>query len=67
MVDKRSVERGDRRAVPRGGRREGDQKKPWYLRRRLWLAAASLVFVGWKRLTGRAQPKEERRGRNVAA
>jgi hypothetical protein len=40
----------DRRAKPRGGRREDDSQKPWYVRRRWWLAAASLVFVGWKRV-----------------
>jgi hypothetical protein len=40
----------DRRARPRGGRRNGDARKPWYLRRRLWLAAASAVYIGWRRL-----------------
>jgi hypothetical protein len=40
----------DRRARSRGGRRAHDAKKPWYMRRRLWLAAASLVFVGWRRV-----------------
>ena len=40
----------DRRAHPRGGRRADDAQKPWYLRRRTWLAAASLVFVGVRRL-----------------
>lgn len=48
--DRRGVETHDRRANPRGGRRNGDQKKPWYMRRRLWLAGASLIFVGWRRL-----------------
>jgi hypothetical protein len=48
--DRRAAGRRDRRAHPRGGRRESDQKKPWYMRRRLWLAAASLVFVGWRRV-----------------
>jgi hypothetical protein len=51
--NRRSTEQRDRRAVLRGGRRDGDRKKPWYLRRRLWLAAASLLYVGWRRLTGR--------------
>jgi hypothetical protein len=40
----------DRRAYPRGGRRDGDQKKPWYLRRRLWLAIMSVLYVGWRRV-----------------
>jgi len=48
--EKRVVEQADRRARPRGGRRDSDLPKPWYMRRRLWLAAASMVFVGWKRV-----------------
>jgi hypothetical protein len=48
--DKRIVEQVDRRARPRGGRRGSDQQRPWYMRRRIWLAAASMVFVGWKRV-----------------
>jgi hypothetical protein len=48
--DKRGSEHEDRRARPRGGRRDSDQQKPWYMRRRLWLAAASMMFVGWKRV-----------------
>jgi len=48
--DKRIKELEDRRAGRRGGRRESDSPKPWYMRRRLWLAAASIVFVGWKRV-----------------
>jgi hypothetical protein len=53
-----SAERGtdrsrDRRAHSRGGRRANDQQKPWYLRRRYWLAAMSLVYVGWRRVIGR--------------
>jgi hypothetical protein len=40
----------DRRARTRGGRRNGDAKKPWYMRRRLWLATASLIYVGWRRV-----------------
>jgi hypothetical protein len=51
MVDERRREpRRDRRARPRSGRRNGDERKPWYMRRRLWLAAASMAFVGWRRL-----------------
>jgi hypothetical protein len=38
----------DRRARPRGGRRNTDARRPWYQRRKLWLAAASLAFVGWR-------------------
>jgi len=48
--DKRMRTNSDRRARPRGGRRDGDSPKPWYMRRRIWLAAASMVFVGWKRV-----------------
>jgi hypothetical protein len=53
--NRRTGEERDRRKRARGGRRDGDQKKPWYLRRRLWLAAASLVYVGWRRITGRSR------------
>ena len=48
--DRRNGDRRDRRANPRGGRREGDRQKPWYMRRRLWLAAASVMFVAWRRV-----------------
>lgn len=48
--ERRSVARRDRRAHSRSGRRDGDGQKPWYMRRRLWLAAASLAFVGWRRV-----------------
>ena len=44
----------DRRANPRGGRRDGDAKKPWYMRRKWWLAAVSLAFVGWRRVRSAA-------------
>jgi hypothetical protein len=44
----------ERRTVARGGRRDGDQSKPWYLRRPLLLTVASLVFVGWQRVWRRA-------------
>jgi hypothetical protein len=48
--DRRSDHR-DRRRRPRGGRRPYDNRtKPWYMRRRLWLAAVSLVYVGWQRM-----------------
>jgi len=47
--DVRVTERSDRRAVSRGGRREADPHKPWYVRHRLLLATVSLVFVSWKR------------------
>jgi hypothetical protein len=40
----------DRRARPRGGRRDTDSAKPWYRRHGWWLAAASMMFVGWKRV-----------------
>lgn len=48
--ERRTIEMNDRRANSRSGRRNGDGKKPWYMRRRLWLAAASLAYVGWRRL-----------------
>jgi hypothetical protein len=56
----------DRRANPRSGRREADGRKPWYMRRRLWLAAASVIYVGWRKLRalGRAT---DRRDTNIAA
>ena len=50
MGQDRRTEMTDRRANPRSGRRDGDGKKAWYLRRRLWLAAASLLYVGWRRV-----------------
>jgi hypothetical protein len=43
----------DRRAFARGGRRNGDQGKPWYVRRPLLLAMASLISIGWRRLRER--------------
>jgi hypothetical protein len=59
--DRRSENR-DRRRRPRGGRRPYDNRtKPWYLRRRLWLAAASLLYMGWQRmrsLGGRSRGKD---------
>ncbi|MGE0444711.1 MAG: hypothetical protein AB7P99_05740 [Vicinamibacterales bacterium] len=60
MEDKRQADASDRRASRRGGRRTIDQPKPWYMRRRLWLAVASVAFVGWKRLTHVAKPGGDR-------
>jgi hypothetical protein len=51
-MDRRTMNGRDRRAHANGGRREGERKTPWYLRHRIWLAAASLVFVGWRRVRG---------------
>ena len=48
--DRRAPVRMDRRARPRGGRRDHDAPRPWYMRRRAWLAIASLVYVGWQRV-----------------
>jgi hypothetical protein len=58
--NRRSAESRDRRANPRGGRRQQDVKKPWYMRRRLWLAAASLLYVGWRRMRKLAQDDRSR-------
>jgi hypothetical protein len=65
VEERRVGERRDRRAHPRGGRRDGDFKKPWYMRRRLWLAAASLMFVGWRRV--RRMTRAETQNRNPSA
>jgi hypothetical protein len=53
--DRRTVAgpRVDRRARIRGGRRTDDEKQPWWMRRRMWLAFASVMYVGWRRLGGR--------------
>jgi hypothetical protein len=48
--ERRQPSSADRRARPRGGRRGAEASKPWYMRRRLWLAAASVAYVGWRRL-----------------
>jgi len=48
--DKRVKAVPDRRARPRGGRRDGDSPKPWYRRHGWWLAAGSMLFMGWKRV-----------------
>jgi hypothetical protein len=58
MNDERRSETVDRRARRRGGRRDGDNGKPWYLRRRLWLAAATLVYVGWRRMRALGSPAD---------
>jgi hypothetical protein len=66
-VNRRSSQGSDRRSHPRGGRRQEDAKKPWYLRRRLWLAAASLVYVGWRRMRSLARKNEGNRMSGLAA
>ncbi len=48
--DSRNPEKTDRRAAARGGRRATDPAKPWWRRRRLWLATASFAFIWWKKL-----------------
>ena len=65
--NRRTGETRDRRARTRGGRRDGDEKKPWYMRRRLWLAAASLLYVGWRRITGRPKNDKDAGGSHLAA
>jgi hypothetical protein len=50
QADRRGGVQPDRRARRRGGRRAFDARKPWYMRRRLWLAAASLGYVAWHRV-----------------
>jgi hypothetical protein len=57
----------DRRSKPRGGRRGDDSQKPWYMRRRLWLAAASMMFVGWKRVRRIARSSIPGTGGNIPA
>jgi hypothetical protein len=66
-ANRRSSESSDRRANPRGGRREKDTKKPWYMRRRLWLAAASLLYVGWRRMRKLAPGGDSTRASGLAA
>ena len=65
--NRRSSENSDRRANPRGGRRQQDAKKPWYMRRRLWLAAASLLYVGWRRMRRLARGNDHTRNSGLAA
>src|SRR5688572_9241835 len=51
--DRRTGARADRRARTRGGRRDVDGGQPWWMRRRLWLAFASVMYVGWRQVLGR--------------
>jgi hypothetical protein len=52
---RQSTSNDDRRAVRRGGRRDGDARKVWYRRQTVWLTAISLMYVGWRRMRqGRA-------------
>jgi hypothetical protein len=46
---------GDRRAHSRGGRRDGDSKRPWYVRRKFWLGIVSTMYLGWRRLVRRSR------------
>ncbi|HSL23116.1 MAG TPA: hypothetical protein VK886_16415 [Vicinamibacterales bacterium] len=55
IEDRRDAARPDRRAARRGGRRAHDAGKPWWMRRRLWLAIATFVWVGWRRLRHRGE------------
>jgi hypothetical protein len=66
--ERRSGESRDRRKRPRGGRRPYDNRhKPWYMRRRLWLAAASLVYVGWQRMRRLGRGMKDQDSSGVAA
>ena len=66
--ERRSAELRDRRKRPRGGRRPYDNRqKPWYMRRRLWLAAASLVYVGWQRMRRLGRGASDKDSTGVAA
>jgi len=65
--DRRQRVQQDRRARPRGGRRDGDAKKPWYMRRRLWLAAASVAYIGWRRLQKLGRNSRHANDRHIAA
>jgi hypothetical protein len=67
VEDRRSPENRDRRARRRGGRRSGDARKPWYMRRRLWLATASLIYVGWRRMRSLATRRQDRDASGMAA
>jgi len=59
--DERRHYASDRRAHPRGGRRTTDGK-PWYLRRRLWLAVGSVLFVRWRRMKALAMGRRRQVG-----
>lgn len=50
VTDDRRAHGVDRRVRTRGGRRNGETGKPWYRKGRLWLAAVSVVYVGWHRI-----------------
>lgn len=65
--NRRSSGTHDRRAHPRGGRRADDSKKPWYMRRRLWLATASLLYVVWQRMRSFGRRRESTRSSGLAA
>jgi hypothetical protein len=68
MNDDRRSENRDRRRRPRGGRRPYDNRtKPWYMRRRLWLAIASLTYVSWRRMRGLASGASDTDSRGLAA
>jgi hypothetical protein len=58
---RRSPSSDDRRAVRRGGRREGDtKKKVWYRKQTVWLTAVSLLYIGWRKLRGGRLQTQER-------
>jgi len=65
--ERRSPMSRDRRARPRSGRRHGEDRKPWYMRRRLWLATASLAYVAWRRIRSLGRRHDTTNHRNVAA
>ena len=65
--NRRAPESRDRRAHPRGGRRRKDAGKPWYMRRRLWLAAASLLYVGWRHMRKLAPGRDRGHTSGLAA
>jgi hypothetical protein len=66
--ERRSESRRDRRRRPRGGRRPYDNRtKPWYLRRRLWLAAASLMYVAWQRMRSLGRRSNHKSSKGMAA
>jgi hypothetical protein len=68
MNEDRRSETRDRRRRPRGGRRPYDNRsKPWYMRRRLWLAAASLVYVAWQRMRAFGRRSRQRDSSGLAA
>jgi hypothetical protein len=68
MSEDRRSPNHDRRKRPRGGRRPYDNRtKPWYMRRRLWLAAASLLYVGWQRMRTLGRRTRDRDSSGLAA